>query len=468
MSGAEKILVLGADAAGMSAAHQAIRSARAAGREAEVVALEKTPHTSYSACGLPYWVAGDVDTADELIARSPDRHREMGVDLRTGTMATRLDLDRQLVSYVDVSGAAGTLEYDQLVIATGASPIFPDWMRRESGDLYGGVAAVKTLVDGEEWIQRLTRRFENDGDHHGSVVVAGGGYIGVEMAEAARRRGYAVTLLTRSRVMSNLDEDMSERIEKALTEAGITVVPHAVVDGLQADETGWVTRVVASDGNSYPCDLLVSAIGITPNTAFAVEAGLPVGRWGGLRADPRGQVAPHVWAAGDCCEVRNRVSDTWAFLPLGTHANKMGKAVGANLFGGQSTFDGALGTAITRFVHDGIHLEIARTGLSTAEATAAGIDVVSLATDGRTASGYMPESSRMSTKILAERGTRRLLGAQIIGGQGAGKRIDTVAAALWGGLSIDDLAAMDLAYAPPFATVWEAVQLAARRLADRF
>ncbi len=458
----QRVLVLGADAAGMSAAHQALRSARNAGREIEVVALEKTEHTSYSACGIPYWIAGDLDDGDDLVARNPERHRAMGVDLLTGATATALDLQRGEVAYRQ-DGSEARLGYDSLVIATGASAIVPDWARTEAGDLVSGVMPVKTLTDGQGWIDLLTSQ---DAGPTTRVVVAGGGYIGVEMAEAARRRGYDVSLLTRSTVMASLDPDMGDRIEKALTDAGIHVVTSCDVIGLTSDG-GRVTGVVADDGNTWPCDLLVLALGVRPATEFAASAGLPTGRSGGLLAQPDGTVTDAVWAAGDCCEARHRTTGEWVFVPLGTHANKQGRVVGTNVITpGARQFGGVLGTAITRFVHDATRLEISRTGLSTLEAEMAGRDVQSLVTEGRTASGYMPEASPAAVKILADPYTRQLLGAQIVGGPASGKRIDTVAAALWSHSSVDDLAEMDLAYAPPFATVWEVVQLAARRLAD--
>ena len=162
-----------------------------------------------------------------------------------------------------------------------------------------------------------------------------------------------------------------------------------------------------------------------------------------------------------------RITGGYAFVPLGTHANEQGRVVGDNLAGGNSRFGGVLGTAITRFAAGAQYVEIARTGLSTDEAAAAGLAVGSLVTEGSTVAAYMPEAAPIATKIVAEHGTRRLLGVQIVGGRGSAKRIDTAAAALWGGMTVDDLAGMDLAYAPPFATVWEALQLAARRLADR-
>lgn len=455
-----RVLVIGADAAGMSAAHQALRTARATGRELEVVALERSGHTSYSACGIPYWLAGDVSSGEDLVARTAEEHRAAGIDLRTGVTATALDLSERTVTCHDEDGHEQSLGYDELVIATGARPVIPQWAKGGDGSTYGGVGPVKDLDDGAEWLARMEHA-------EGPLVIAGGGYIGVEMAETAVRRGFTVTLITRSRVMSSLDPDMGARVAQRLVEAGVTVLENTTVEDAEATSDGWVRSVATSDGRTFACDLLVLALGLAPATEFAVEAGLPVGASGGLQPDPTGRVAPGVWAAGDCCEVRHRMSGEWAFLPLGTHANKAGRALGTNLGGGAARFDGALGTAITRFADENGQLEIARTGLGTAEADQVGIEARSLLTEGTTGSGYMPEAEPIAIRMFAEPGTRRLLGAQIIGGRGAGKRIDSVAAALWGGLSVDDLAWMDLSYAPPFATAWEVVQVAARRLADR-
>ena len=460
----ERIVVIGADAAGMSAAHQALRTAKAAGRAIEVIALERTQDTSYSACGIPYWLAGDVGKADDLVARSAQEHRDMGVDLRTGMTATGVDLVAKTVAYVDEADVTHSLGFDQLVIATGAHPVVPDWAIGADGSPFGGVRPVKNLEDGAAWMSLFKEPFGAPGETAGRVVITGGGYLGIEMAETALRLGYAVTLLTRSKVMSSLDPDMSDRIAAALAEAGVEVVENAEVAGVSTGD-GWVRSVRSTGGDSYPCDLLVLALGVTPVTEFL--SGLPLGDSGGLLADPRGAVAPGVWAAGDCCEVRHRLTDTSTYLPLGTHANKAGRVVGTNVAGGSSTFDGVLGTAITRFAHGDTYLEISRTGLSSAEAEKAGFGATALVTEGSTSSGYMPDAAPIAIKVLAEQGTRRLLGAQIVGGLGAGKRIDAIAAALWGGMSVDDLAWMDLSYAPPFATAWEILQVAARRLGER-
>ncbi|THV10143.1 CoA-disulfide reductase [Nocardioides caeni] len=448
----------------MSAAHQALRAARSAGREVAVTVIEATDHTSYSACGIPYWIAGDVASGEELVARTAEEHRAAGVDLRLGARATAIDVEDRTVTH-EVDGVSSTMSYDDLVLATGASPIPPDWACGPDGPV-GGVHAVKNLDDGALWVDLLAATARRVTDRAPRAVVVGGGYIGIEMAEALLRRGFSTTLITRGRVMGSLDEDLGGRIGVGLVEAGVELRTGATVERLETTE-GRVEAVVTAAGERFTADVVVPALGVEPATALGRAAGLAVGSHGGYLPDPGGRIAPGVWAAGDCCEVEHRMSGRPTFLALGTHANKLGRIVGDNLLGGDRRFGGALGTAITRFVAGSVHLEIARTGLSTAEATTHGHDVVSLVTEGTTASGYMPEATPIATKVIADRQTRRLLGVQIVGGEGSAKRIDAAAAALWGGLDVDDLAGMDLSYAPPFATVWDALQIAARRLAER-
>jgi NADPH-dependent 2,4-dienoyl-CoA reductase/sulfur reductase-like enzyme len=452
-----RVVVIGADAAGMSAAHQALRGARARHRDLEVIVLERTGDTSYSACGIPYWIAGDVPDSDRLVARTAAEHRDLGVDLRMGATATAVDTVKRTVTCQDET----RLSFDELVLATGARVIIPEWARDEDGGLVPGVQPVKNLDDGRIWLDLLgSARAARRG------IVVGGGYVGVEMAETLMRRGLRTTLLTRSRVMSGFDPDMSGRIETALEEAGVTVRTDTTVASLKRGADGSVSGVVTGDGVLHPADVVVLGTGVRPNSELGAPD-LPTGRSGGYLPDRTGRLADGIWAAGDCCESRHRLTGKPEFIPLGTHANKQGRVVGENLSGGDAEFGGVLGTAITRFVTPRRHLELARTGLNGVEASAAGISAQSLVTEGSTASGYMPEATPIATKVLAEPGTRRLIGVQIVGGPNAAKRIDAAAAALWGSMTVDDLAGMDLSYAPPFATTWEAVQIAARRLADR-
>jgi NADPH-dependent 2,4-dienoyl-CoA reductase/sulfur reductase-like enzyme len=465
---ATRVVVVGANAAGMSAAHQALRGAKSRGLELEVVALERSFDVSYSACGIPYWIAGDVDAAEALVARTADEHRKLGVDLRLGTSATRIDVEQKTVAFQTADGRSSSLRYDELVLATGARAVVPDWARDPDGELVPGVHPVKSLQDGRDWIERLgLTTHDRDSPRPETSVIVGGGYIGIEMAETMIRRGLHTTLVTRSRVMSHLDAEMSDRIERHLTTAGVAVLTDSEVTAVQRRSDGSVQAVVTAKGDVLPADVVVAGIGAEPNTSLGSRAGLPIGSYGGYRADPRGQITDRVWAVGDCCETMHRLTGEYTFLPLGTHANKQGRVAGENLSGGDVEFRGVLGTAITRFESATEYVEVSRTGLSTAEAEAAGRRVAGLVTEGTTASGYMPEATPIAIKVLADPDSRQLVGMQIVGGLHAAKRIDTAATALWGSMTVDDLAGMDLSYAPPFATAWEIVQIAARRLAER-
>jgi len=461
MTTPRRVVVVGADAAGMSAAHQALRTAARRGEALAVTALDAGGHTSYSACGIPYWMAGDVSSGDDLVARTAEEHRAAGIDLRLHTEVVAADLAARTVT----TAAGDVLAYDDLVVATGAPAVVPDWARRPDGTTYEGVGVVKTLDDGAAWVRSFTRA--GPGAH---VVVVGAGYIGVEVAEAALEQGFGVTVLTRTRGMSMLEDEMSDLVNTGLVDAGVELVLGAEVTGLELD--GDRVTGVRWDGGSRDADLVVVGIGVRPATGFLADAGLAGSGLemtddGALRPDPHGRVAEHVWAAGDCCEVRRRIDDQWVFRPLGTHAAKHGRALGDSLAGGDLSFDGMVDTSITRFSSGRVHLEIARTGLSRADAESAGLDAVALLTEGTTAAGYMPEAAPIAIWVMADRTTRRLLGVQVVGGHGAGKRIDTAAAVLWAGGSVDDLAWMDLSYAPPFATTWEVLQVAARRVAER-
>ena len=456
-----RVVVVGADAAGMSAAHQALRTARRTGRDLAITVLDRGTHTSYSACGIPYWMAGEVGSGDDLVARTAAEHRAAGIDLRLGVEVVAADLGGRTLTTAD----GEQVRFDELVVATGADAVVPEWALRPDGSSYDNVGPVKTLDDGAAWLDRFERAGER-----ARVVIVGGGYIGVEVAETALRRGFAVTLLTRNRGMSMLEDELSARVTAAVREAGAEVVTGAEVTGFDLD--GECVVGVHWEGGSREADLVVVAVGIRPATDFLdraglADAGVELTEDGALRPDPHGRVGEHLWAAGDCCEVRRRIDDEWVFRPLGTYATKHGRALGDSLAGGSLGFAGMVDTAITRFSARDVHLEIARTGLSLADAEAAGHDPVALLTEGTTASGYMPEAEPIAIWVLADRRTRRLLGVQVVGGHGAGKRIDAAAAVLWSAGTVDDLAWMDLAYAPPFSTAWEVLQVAARRVSER-
>ncbi len=457
-----RVVVIGADAAGMSAAHQALRTAARRGTALDVVAFDRGGHTSYSACGIPYWVAGDVPDGATLVARTAEQHRAAGIDLRMRTEVEGIDPAAGVVSVRELdSGRTDRVGYDQLVIATGASPVVPDWARGPAGAPLPGVRAVHDLDDGAAWIDRLTGAARPR-----RAAVVGGGYIGVEMAEAFLRRGLEVSLVTRGEVMSTLEPELGARVREAMVRAGVEVVTGVAVDGL--DSVDGRLSCLAAGERCLEVDVVALGLGARPRTVLAAGAGLPLGAAGGLLPDDRQSVAEAIWAGGDCCESVERVTGERRHLALGTHANKQGRVAGENLAGGDARFRGVLGTAITRFAAGGVNVEVARTGPTIAQARSAGFQPVSLLTESTTASGYMPEASPIAVLVIGCRDSGRLLGVQVVGGPGAAKRIDLAAVAIWTGQQVEEVAAMDLSYAPPFSPVWDPVQIACRRWADRY
>src|SRR4051812_46695877 len=452
--GTERLVVIGGDAAGMSAASQARRLRGP--EELEIVAFERGHFTSYSACGIPYWVSGDVSERDRLIARSPEEHRARGIDVRLRTEVTEIDVERRRVRARDVdSGAESWTSYDRLGIAPGARPIRPEMPGADAPGVHG----VQTLDDGQALLDSLARARGR------RAVVVGAGYIGVEMAEALINRGYEVTVVNRGKEpMSTLDADMGRLVHEAMEGLGITMVDDAAVTKVLTGEDGRV-RAVATETAEYPADVVVLGIGVRPETALAKAAGLPLGGHGGLLTDLAMRVRGHenIWAGGDCVEVLDLVSGQERHIALGTHANKHGQVIGTGVGGGYATFPGVVGTAVSKVCD----LEIARTGLREKDAHRVGLQFVSVTIESTSRAGYYPGASPMTVKMLAERRTGRLLGVQIVGREGAGKRVDIAAVALTAGMTVEQMTALDLGYAPPFSPVWDPVLVAARKAAAK-
>lgn len=443
-------MVIGGDAAGMSAASQARRLKGAS--ELEIVVFERGRFTSFSACGIPYWVGGDVLERDALIARTPEEHRSRDIDVRLRTEVTEIDVAGGRVRARDLeSGAESWTDYDKLVIATGARPIRPPLPGIDAPGVHG----VQTLDDGQALIDTLER---TEGKR---AVVVGAGYIGVEMAEALIQRGYDVTMVHRGpEPMSTMDPDMGALVRDAMCGMGITVVGNAEVTEIRTGEQGLVRAVVA-DGAEYAADVVVLGIGVRPDTELARAAGLPLGEYGGLLTDLAMRVRGHenIWAGGDCVEVLDLVSERERHIALGTHANKHGQIIGAGVGGGYATFPGVVGTAVSKVCD----LEVARTGLREKDARAAGLQYVTVTIESTSRAGYYPDAAMMTVKMLAERRTGRLLGVQIVGREGAGKRVDIAAVALTARMTVEQMTVLDLGYAPPFSPVWDPILVAARK-----
>lgn len=444
----DRLVVIGGDAGGMTAAAQARR--RRDEDDLEIVAFERGRFTSYSACGIPYWLGGEVGDRDALIARSPDEHRRRGVEVHLRTEVVGLDTGECVVTVRDLrDGTERDEPYDHVVVATGAVPRRPP-LDGVDGD---GVFGLQTLEDGSDIARWLA---EGDPRH---AVVVGGGYVGLEVAEALVMRGLDVTLVEMGpQPMNVLDPDMGGLVADAVREAGIDlrvdeeVVGFELVDGR--------VRAVATSVGEFPADVVVLGLGVEPDTTLAADAGLDIGAAGGIVVDRRCRTsADGVWAAGDCTEKFHRVSRASVAVPLGTHANKQGRVVGINVGGGYATFPGIVGTAASRICA----VEVAHTGLTESGADAAGFEHVSARVRSTTRAGYYPGAAPLTVKVVAERRSGRLLGAQIVGREGAAKRIDSFATALWNGMFVDDLLNVDLSYAPPVAPLWDPVLIAARK-----
>jgi NADPH-dependent 2,4-dienoyl-CoA reductase/sulfur reductase-like enzyme len=440
----ERLVVIGGDAGGMGAASTA-RRLRA---DLDIVALEKGEYTSYAACGIPYLIGGEVDRVDDLVARTPqefrNRHR---IDVRMRHEAMAVDLDRREVEVRDHDhGRTFRLGFDQLVLGTGGRPIRPDLPGIDGPDIYG----VQTLEDGARLLQRVTEQPVQ------RVVVVGGGYIGLEMAEAFVRRGAAVTVVDRAaEVMRTLDVDMGALVSRAMRRHGVEV-------RCGTDVTGFEPGMVHTDGGDLPADLVVLGLGVVPNSELAGQAGLTLGVRDAIVVDRRQQTSVEgVWAAGDCAESFHLVSGRPVHVALGTVTNKQARVAGTNIGGGYATFPGVVGTAVSKICDT----EVARTGLTEREATRAGFQFHVARIEAKTRAGYFPGAGQITVKMLAERRSGRLLGAQLVGPEGAAKRIDVVATALHAGMNVEQMTSLDLSYAPPFSPVWDPILVAARQAA---
>ncbi|HTG81454.1 MAG TPA: FAD-dependent oxidoreductase [Geobacteraceae bacterium] len=382
--------------------------------------------------------------------RNPETFRErFRIDVRTGHEVVAIDpAGHRVLARRLADGLERWEPFDQLLIATGAVPYVPDL----AGAGARGIFGVNTLQQGVE----IRRFIEEERPQRG--VIVGGGYIGLEMAEALIRQGLGVTLVDRQpQVMGTLDPDMGALVAEALRGIGVTIHLGEPLVGFETTG-GRVTGVVTGE-RTLPADLVVLGMGVRPNSRLAREAGIPLGEKESIRVNGRMETeVAGVWAAGDCAESFHLVSRRPFYVALGTVANKHGRVAGINISGGNALFGGVVGTAITKVCD----LEVARSGLHEKELAGLGIDYATARIESRTHAGYYPGVGPITVKLLAEKGSGRLLGGQIVGTQGAGKRIDIVAVSLHAGLTVAQVSDLDLAYAPPFSPVWDPVAIAAR------
>lgn len=445
----ERFVVIGGVAAGMSAASRAKRNKP----EMEVTVLERGKFVSYGSCGLPYFVSDLVKDVQGLVVYDAAFFKEKrGIDVLTRHEVTRIDSQSKVVLARNMEKDEEiTFGYDKLAICTGASPIRPELPGADLKNVF----VIRTAEDGvilKDFIREAAPRV---------AVIIGAGLISLEMAEALRTRGLEVAVIKRpgSSILKMFDDDMAELVEEELRQNSVDLAKNAMIQGIEGDSEGRASLVIL-EGKSYPADLILLATGSRPNSALAKQAELEVAPNGTIVVDERMQTSnPDIFAAGDCVGQKHLITGKDVYIPRGTTANKQGRVAGENASGGDDVFKGVMGTAVSKI----FDLTVARTGLSSAEAAGENYNFVT-STVAHPSHGHTypnPEPEDITIKLVIDRRTGKLLGAQMVGKIGVAKRIDIFATALQSGMTVEDISRLDLSYSPPFAPFWDSILVAA-------
>ena len=434
-----KIVIVGGVAGGATAAARARRISE----DAEITVIERGPYVSYANCGLPYFISRDIKKRSELLLQTPEGFdARYGVRVLLETEAIEIDRPGKKV-LVRGKGGDTWLAYDKLILAQGGNPITPTMPGADAPYVF----KLWTVPD----MDRMHAYIESDKPR--TAVVVGGGFIGLEMAEALKKRGLSTTVVELlPNVMATMDPEFGHQIASVLDANGVKVLTGVKVEAI-ADRT-----VVLGDGRKLPADLVLFSVGVRPELTLARKAGLDIGPSGGLLVDDHLRTAdPNIYGAGDMLEVQHKVSGRRVRVPLAGPANRQGRIAASNALGMDMRYQGALGTSAVKIFDS----TAAATGLTERLAREAGFAIgVAVIIKGHHA-GYYPGAEELSLKLVYDKKTSRLLGAQAFGGAGVDKRIDVLATALAGKLTLDDLAELDLAYAPPYSTANDPINLAA-------
>lgn len=437
-----KVIIIGGVAGGATAAARI----RRLDERAEIVMLERTGYVSYANCGLPYYVGGTIADEDDLTLQTPQsfycRYR---VDARVGHEAIAIDRAGKSVTVRELAtGRTYQERYDKLLLAPGAKPVLPPAAQTEDGRVF----TLRTVEDTFAMHDYVV------GQKPQTAVVVGSGFIGLETAENLVDRGVRVTLIQRGgQVLAPLDADMACFLHAELVRNGVDLRLSTPFEGL---ETGEKVRVLTSRG-TIEADMVVIALGVVPDTALAKEAGLELGQKGSIVTDSHMRTSdPDIYAAGDAVEVRHFVTGAKTLIALAGPANKQGRIAADNICGGNSEYRGSQGSSVVKV----FSLTAAATGINEKTARAVGLDYDKVVLSPANHATYYPGAQVMTMKVLFERGSLRLLGAQIVGGAGVDKRIDVLATAIRAGLTADMLKDLDLAYAPPYSSAKDPVNMA--------
>ena len=439
---ARRIIVIGANAAGVEAAS----AARKKDRAAEITLISQEKHAGYSRCGLPFVLGGQIPSFKDLTVYSPAYFQMLKFNLKNETKVTAINTKDKTVITVDKAGATETLQYDSLVIATGAGSFMPPIKGREKQ----GILSLRTLEDGEKIDQAVK-------DGAKSAVIMGAGLIGLETGVALIERGLKVTVVEMlpQILPQMLDADMAKMVKEHLQEKGMCILTEKAVEEFLGGDK--VTAIMAG-GEKIEADLFISAFGVRANTKLAVAAGIPLGESKGIKTNGRMETdVKDVYAVGDCAEAPNIITHKMACAQLGTIAVRQGKVAGANAGGGYALFPGVLASAVTRL----FETEAGVTGLTEAAAQRAGIKVVTGAISSKTKADYYPNALPIKVKLVVEKESQHIIGAQIVGGEEVTQRINALSFAIQKGMTVRELAKADTAYAPPLNETWEPMVLAA-------
>lgn len=438
-----KVIVIGGVAAGMSAASKIRRSRY----QSEVTVYEKGGTLSYGACGLPYYVGDEIKDHNKMIIRTKDDFEKIGININLYHEVIGLDENNKKVIVKNLlTGDIFEDNYDKLLISTGAKPVIPPW----PGIEHPMVKTLSTIEDGKEIKTELLKDDVKD------IVIIGAGFIGVELVEAAGNLGKNVTLIEyKNQILPHLDKEMAADLQEELKRNKVNVKTGEKV--LELDSCNEVIKVL-TDKNCYNADLVIVSVGVRPNTDFLEGTSIQRISNGAILVDKDMKTSVEdIYSAGDCATVFNRVKDSLdAYIPLGTNANKQGKLAGMAIVGERARYIGTLGTSMIK-VFD---MEGAKTGLSEQEAILENYDYKTVTIKSLNHAPYYPNPEPIKIKLVVERKTKKILGAQAVGYPGTALRINTFALAIHTGIPVDELGWVDFGYAPPFAEVWDAIHIA--------
>ncbi len=446
----KRLVIVGGVAGGASAAARARRLCE----NCEIIIFERGPHVSFANCGLPYFVGGEIAEQDSLLVQTPESlHARFNLDVRVNIEVISIDRANRRIKVRETdSGVEHEESYDALVLSTGASPLKPPipGIDRPGHFTVRNIPDVQRIKD---WIKdcRACR-----------AVVVGGGYIGLEMAEQlVRHGGLSVTVVEAlPQVMTPLDPEMAAWLHQELRAKGVTLYlndPVAAFEAPKENEHARASVVTLKSGMRLEADTVVLGLGVRPEIGLAKDAGLAIGERGGIRVNEHLQTNdPNIWAVGDAIEVRDAVTGSWSLVPLAGPANRQGRIAAENIFGRPSRYEGTWGTAILRL----FDLTVGCTGANEKTLRKAGIPFQAIHLHPNSHAGYYPGAELIAMKVLFAPDTGKLLGAQVIGHDGVDKRVDVLATALKAGMTVNDLAELELAYAPPFGSAKDPVNLA--------